>query len=102
MDDANLSRRSLLQAIAATLATAAAPFGWAEIAEAAHDADVAAQGGGSPTLSLFTAAEAADMEAVASQIIPTDDSPGARVARTRVPGARDLARRSRPGARPRY
>jgi gluconate 2-dehydrogenase gamma chain len=80
MDSATLSRRSLLEALAATLATAAMPFSWAEIAAAAHEVPVAAQAGGSTTLSLFSAAEAADIEAVASQIIPTDDSPGAREA----------------------
>jgi gluconate 2-dehydrogenase gamma chain len=80
MDSITLSRRSLLQAIAATMATAAAPFGWAEIAQAAHEGHVAAQGGGSTKMSFLSAAEAADIEAVTSQIIPTDESPGAREA----------------------
>jgi gluconate 2-dehydrogenase gamma chain len=80
MDSVTLSRRSLLQAIAATMATAAIPFGWAEIAQAAQDVHVHAQGAGDAKISLLSAAEAADIEAVASQIIPTDDSPGAREA----------------------
>jgi gluconate 2-dehydrogenase gamma chain len=79
MDTAALSRRSLLQAIAATMATAAMPFAWAEVAQAMDHAHVAAQGGHAK-ISFLTAAEAADIEAVASQIIPTDDSPGAREA----------------------
>lgn len=71
MDD--LSRRRLLQAIAATLGAAALPTGWADIALAAvHAPD--------QKLSFFSASEAADVEAVAAQIIPTDDTPGAREA----------------------
>jgi hypothetical protein len=71
MDD--LSRRLLLQAIAATLGAAALPTGWADLAGAAMPAP-------GPNLSFLTAAEAADVEAVAAQIIPTDDTPGAREA----------------------
>jgi gluconate 2-dehydrogenase gamma chain len=71
MDD--LSRRLLLQAIAATLGAAALPTGWADLAGAAMPAP-------GPNLSFFTAAEAADVDAVAAQIIPTDDTPGAREA----------------------
>ncbi len=79
MDRASLSRRSLLQAIAATMATAALPFAWADIAEAVDHTHVAAQAGGAK-ISFLSAAEAADIDAIASQIIPTDDSPGAREA----------------------
>jgi gluconate 2-dehydrogenase gamma chain len=83
MDSPPLSRRSLLHAIAAAMATAALPVGWAEIAQAAHELDVAGQAAGAArgaTLSFLSAAEAADVEAIASQIIPSDDSPGAREA----------------------
>jgi gluconate 2-dehydrogenase gamma chain len=80
MDSVNLSRRSLLHAIAATLATAAVPVGWPEIAQAADQAHAAAQTEHEAKISLLSAAEAADVEAVAEQIIPTDDSPGAREA----------------------
>jgi gluconate 2-dehydrogenase gamma chain len=79
MDSVTLSRRSLLQAIAAAMATAAMPFAWAEIAQAVDEMHVAAHAGDSK-ISFLSAAEAADIEAVASQIIPTDDSPGAREA----------------------
>lgn len=72
-----LSRRSLLQAIAATIGAAALPVGWAEIAEAAR---AAAQLAGEPKWSLLSAVEAADIDAVTAQIIPTDDTPGAREA----------------------
>src|SRR5262245_16932924 len=82
MENADLSRRALLQAIAAAIGAAAVPFNWETVikaAEQAHDhpaARVEAGGG----FSFFAAAEAADVEAVAAQIIPTDDSPGAREA----------------------
>jgi gluconate 2-dehydrogenase gamma chain len=71
MDD--LSRRLLLQAIAAAVGAAALPTGWTAIARAAAPAP-------DEKFSFFTASEAADVEAVAAQIIPTDDTPGAREA----------------------
>jgi gluconate 2-dehydrogenase gamma chain len=80
MDSVTLSRRSLLQAIAAAMATAAMPRGWAEIALSAHEVHVGAQAAGERKIAFLSAAEAADIEAVSSQIIPTDDSPGAREA----------------------
>jgi gluconate 2-dehydrogenase gamma chain len=81
MNSDDLSRRSLLQAIAGTIGAAALPFGWAEIAQAAHESHAAAaQQPGEAKMSLLSAAEAVDIEAVAAQIIPTDDTPGAREA----------------------
>ena len=83
MDSPTLSRRSLLHALAAAMATAAMPVSWTEIAQAAQDVHAAGHAGagaGAAKLSFLTAAEAADVDAVASQIIPTDDSPGAREA----------------------
>jgi gluconate 2-dehydrogenase gamma chain len=62
------------------MATAAMPLGWAEIAQAMGEAHAASQAGGDAKISFLDAAEAADIEAVAAQIIPTDDSPGAREA----------------------
>ena len=83
MDSLSLSRRSLLHAIAAAMAGAAIPLSWSEIAQAAdsvHQPAQAGAGAAGAKLSFLSAAEAADVEAVASQIIPTDDSPGAREA----------------------
>ena len=80
MEIANVSRRSLLEAIATVIATAAAPLGWAEVAHAMAQSHSASHTTGDPKTSFLTAAEAADVEAVAAQIIPTDDSPGAREA----------------------
>jgi gluconate 2-dehydrogenase gamma chain len=77
MESEELSRRSLLQAIVATIGAAALPSGWAAIPPVGHHASRMA---GEVKLSFFSAAEAADVEAVAAQIIPTDDTPGAREA----------------------
>jgi hypothetical protein len=81
MDGDELSRRSLLQAILATVGVTALPWAWTEIAPAAHGSHAAAQVAGEPRMSFLSAAEAGDIEAVAAQIIPTDDTPGAREAR---------------------
>jgi len=70
MQHEDLSRRSLLQAIVAAISAAALSSHWMEIAKAAGQAH----------LSFLSATEAADVEAVAAQIIPTDDAPGAREA----------------------
>lgn len=78
MDHAGISRRSLLHAVGATLATAVLPVGWADIAQAMDAAEKRRPGDGAP--SFFTPAETADVEAVTAQIVPTDDSPGAREA----------------------
>jgi gluconate 2-dehydrogenase gamma chain len=80
MDDHDLSRRALLQAIAAAFGAAALPLDWTGIEQAAHQAHANARAVGDAKISFLTAAEAADIEAVAAQIIPTDDTPGAREA----------------------
>ena len=80
MEPEDLSRRSLLHAIVATLGAAALPLSWEEIAQAAHQAHAASPPPGEARLSFLSAAEAADVEAVAAQIVPTDDTPGAREA----------------------
>ncbi len=56
----------------------------AGIAEASAFAQQAARAGTASPPAFFTAAQAADVEAMAAQIIPTDRSPGAREARVVV------------------
>lgn len=80
MESHDSSRRSLFHALAAVIAAAASPLGWAEIAHAMEHAHASGQIGTSGKTSFLTAAEAADIESVAAQIVPTDDSPGAREA----------------------
>jgi len=78
MDAEDLSRRSLLQLIVAALGAASLPVGWPEIGQASQEAHAASHLPGEARLSFFSAVDAADVEAVAAQIIPTDDTPGAR------------------------
>jgi len=77
-----LTRGDTLRALGAF--TAAGAFDWPAIARAAHEAHAAAQSAavaGAPlTYTLLGAADAADVEALTSQIIPSDDTPGAREA----------------------
>lgn len=76
MDD--LSRRLLLRAIAVTLGAASLPSlpsNWLDIAHAAVPSPAPDE-----KFSFFTVSDAADVEAVAAQIVPTDDTPGAREA----------------------
>ena len=80
MSPEDLSRRSLLHAIIATIGAAALPLSWEEIAHASHQAHAATTQSGRARLSFLSAGEAADVEAVAAQIIPTDGTPGAREA----------------------
>src|SRR5262249_39232404 len=80
MESVDLSRRSLLHAIAAAVAAAAVPVGWAEVAHAMDHVHAAAHARSDDRIAFLTAAEAAGVEAVAAQIIPSDDSPGAREA----------------------
>jgi gluconate 2-dehydrogenase gamma chain len=71
MIETAVSRRSLLRALGVTMAAAAVPFDWADVQQAWPRA---------PASAFFSAAEAADIGAVAAQIVPADDSPGAREA----------------------
>jgi gluconate 2-dehydrogenase gamma chain len=80
MKNSDLSRRSLLEAFVASLAFAAMPSDLAEIAHATQDGTSTAQPHIVAKLSWLSAAEAADVEAVTAQIIPTDDTAGAREA----------------------
>lgn len=77
-----LTRRDTLRALGAF--TAAGAFDWPAIARAAHEAHAAVQSAGvsgAPlSYTLLGAADAADVEALTSQIIPSDDTPGAREA----------------------
>jgi gluconate 2-dehydrogenase gamma chain len=78
MNEESKSRRSALKGIAASLGLASIP--WSGLARAAHDAHIAAQAPATAAYKLLSAADAADVEALTSHIIPSDDSPGAREA----------------------
>jgi gluconate 2-dehydrogenase gamma chain len=54
---------------------------WPAILEAHEHAQRAAESGEPPKLEFFSTEQAAEIEAMAAQIIPTDETPGAREAR---------------------
>ncbi len=62
-----------------TLGAACLAFDWSEIAQAATEA-AKENSSPSPATKFLTAEEAADLEAICAQIIPTDSTPGAREA----------------------
>lgn len=76
-----ISRRLFLIQSSAGLSAAWLMARWPDIAAAAQHAHHAAQSATPPKLDFFTPEQAIDIEAVAAQIIPSDDSPGAREAR---------------------
>jgi gluconate 2-dehydrogenase gamma chain len=72
-----LSRRSFLAAVGTGLGVTLLTVDWAEVAHAAHKSGQAADGSGT---SFLTSIEAADVAAIAAQIIPSDATPGAHEA----------------------
>src|SRR3989442_15258610 len=75
MPDRQLSRRLWLGASSALLAT-----NWAEILAAQAHAHEAMRSASPTSVSTLDANEAKEIEAIASQITPSDGSPGAREA----------------------
>ena len=77
--DASSSRRTFLRVASGALG-AWLTLDVAKVAHAAHDAGVAQESPGTPTTSFLSRAELADVDAIVAQIIPSDDTPGAREA----------------------
>lgn len=75
------SRRSFLIKSVAGLNAAWITAHYHDILAAQEYANKAGQNGKPPQLVFFTEAQAAEIEAMTAQIIPTDDTPGAREAR---------------------
>jgi gluconate 2-dehydrogenase gamma chain len=75
------SRRSFLVDSVAGLNAAWVAANYHGILAAQEYVRQATQAGQLPRLAFFTEAQAAEVEAMAAQIIPTDDTPGAREAR---------------------
>jgi gluconate 2-dehydrogenase gamma chain len=73
-------RRTFLGRTAAGLSAAWLTNQWPAIASAAAHAHAAVASPDSAKLEFFTAAEAAEVEAIASRIIPSDETPGAKEA----------------------
>lgn len=74
------SRRSFLLASVTGLNAAWVAANYPAILSAQKTVSLAVKAGQPPALSFFTQAQAAEIEAMAAQIIPTDESPGAREA----------------------
>lgn len=81
MDDQDISRRLFLINSGAGLGSAWILSHLPEIAAAQQHARHVAQSPADDKFEFFTAEQAAETEAIAAQIIPTDDTPGAREAR---------------------
>jgi gluconate 2-dehydrogenase gamma chain len=73
-------RRRFLQLAGASLGASWLALDWAGIARAAEQAAAQHAAGGARGTTSLSADEAADVEAIAAQIIPTDATPGAREA----------------------
>ena len=84
MSERERSRREFLVTSLSGVGAAWAVANYAGIEDAYAFVQQSARTGASPTFAFFTAAQAADVEAMAAQIIPTDATPGAREARVIV------------------
>lgn len=78
MSDHSSSRRSALRGLGFLLGAGAVSLDWPAMARAAHAAHAAAQAPGSAQFTLLAPGDAADIEALTAQIVPSDDTPGAR------------------------
>ena len=81
MANQELSRRLFITQSGAGLASAWLLSSLPEIVAAQEHAHLAAQSAAPVKFDLFTPDQAIEVEAIAAQIIPTDDTPGAREAR---------------------
>lgn len=75
-----LSRRRFLAHAGLGVSAAWVAAHWPQMVSAAEHARQAAQSAGAYKFEFFTPEEAAEVDAVAARIIPTDESPGAREA----------------------
>ena len=80
MNIGEASRRQFLIGSFSGLSSAWLALRWPAILAAQEHAQRAAESGQAAQLEFFSPEEAAEIEAVAAQIIPTDDAPGAREA----------------------
>jgi gluconate 2-dehydrogenase gamma chain len=74
------SRRSFLLSSGSLVTTAWIAANWAGIAQAAHHADESLSAPAPVGFQFFSPAEAADVEAIGAQIVPSGKTPGAREA----------------------
>lgn len=79
MQDRGFSRRSFLLSLSGMLGGSYLALEWSDVAAAADHARHA-KASGTAAAVFLTAAEAADVQAISAQIIPSDGTPGAREA----------------------
>ena len=81
-DRNEIARRSFLRLIGGTVGAGFLGLDWSQVASAAHHAAAATADAGTSGVAqpfgFFTAAEAADVDAIAAQIVPSGGTPGAR------------------------
>ena len=80
MDEARPSRRSFLLSGSVALTSAWLAANWSGIAAAAEHAAHVATADGPVSFSVLSAADAADVEAITAQVLPSGTTPGAREA----------------------
>src|SRR5262245_61589182 len=80
MSDDEPSRRLFMRGAASVIGVSWLTLHWPEIVVAADHAQHAAGQPGTKAMKFFTPEEAACVEAISAQIIPTDETPGAREA----------------------
>jgi len=76
----NLSRRNFLTRGSAAVSAVWLSAHWPAIVAAAEHAHQAAKSSAPPKFQFFTSAEAAEIDAIAARIIPSDETPGAHEA----------------------
>ena len=79
-NDTERARRAFLRLVGGTLGASCLSLNWSEIAVAAEQAATSRSAAGSRATRFLTSSEAADVEAICAQIIPSDTTPGAREA----------------------
>jgi gluconate 2-dehydrogenase gamma chain len=80
MSDDELSRRLFMRGAAGTIGASWLMLHWPQIVVAADHAQQVAIRPGTTAMQFFTPEEAACVDAISAQIIPTDETPGAREA----------------------
>jgi gluconate 2-dehydrogenase gamma chain len=80
MSRSGVTRRHFIGGLGGTISSAWLSSHWAAILAAQEHVHNTISQGKTPGLQSFTAAQAAQLEALTAQIIPTDDTPGAKEA----------------------
>jgi gluconate 2-dehydrogenase gamma chain len=80
MEDSRVTRRDFIEGLSGTLGSLWISSHWAAILEAQEHVHTAISQGARPDLQFFTTEQIGQVEALTAQIIPADDTPGAKEA----------------------